>query len=456
MALIGTVPRRCVNLPPGSLGALASSVLRGGVQQGPHVAEFERKFAEWLGVPYVFGAATGRSAFQLALEALDMRKGGEIIVPAFTFPVMPMVAKRMGYKPVFCPVNPETFNAGPKEIEPKLTDNTVGVLATHLFGRPAPIAELAELTRARGIRLMEDAAHACGVRTGGKQIGTFGDAGIFSFAQGKNMPCFGGGAVAISDPEVAERARVILAAAPIPESAALAKEALSIWIKWLLTRPLIFGLTAYQALKLKQRMGQPLMDSAFGDELIAKYTGSNPCISRFANLQGRVGLLQLQHIDAFNEGARRNGRILTSELADVPGVQVQGRRGQARRPARVSAAKRRGRQALGHVGLLDARGLPGSGRRRADAAADGGVGARDLRVPCALRTADAAHRAGHSLLGRRRAVRCARRQRGLRHLSRFRSRASARASRDTARSTAPGPRARSAPGPDRRTSRARR
>jgi dTDP-4-amino-4,6-dideoxygalactose transaminase len=174
------------------------------VQDGPEVEEFYRQFGQWLGVPHVFGASSGRSAFQLALEALGLEKGAEIIFPIFTFPVMPMVAQMLGYKPVFCDVNPQTYNAGPEHIEPKITAKTGAILATHLFGQPCPIREVAALARRRKLRLMEDCAHACGVRVGGKQVGTFGDIGVFSFAEGKNMPCFGGGAIATADPDIAE------------------------------------------------------------------------------------------------------------------------------------------------------------------------------------------------------------------------------------------------------------
>ena len=316
------VPRRCVNLPPGSLGTLIRCALGKKVQDGPDLEAFYRGFAEWLGAAQVFGASTGRSAFQLGLEALDLPAGSEIVFPEVTFPVMPMVAKNLGFVPVFCPVDPETFNAGPEHFESAITDRTSAVLATHLFGRPAPIAEIAEMTRRRGIRLVEDCAHGLGVRVGGKQVGTFGDVGMFSFAQGKNMPCFGGGAIATSDDEVAGRARAIHATAPIPDSGELTKEGLSVWIKWLVTRPLVFGLTAYQALRLKLLMGKPLMDSAVGDELISKFQSSKPTVRRLANLQAAIGRLQLDHIDAFNAGARRNAEILTEELGEVPGVKA--------------------------------------------------------------------------------------------------------------------------------------
>jgi dTDP-4-amino-4,6-dideoxygalactose transaminase len=322
MALIGSVPRRCVNLPPASLRALVSSVSGNTVQQGPFIQEFYSKFAQWLGVSHVYGAASGRSAFQLALEALALDKGAEIIFPVFTFPVIPLVAKLLGYQPVFCDVDPRTYNAGPEHIEPKITDKTGAILATHLFGQPCPIREVADLARQRNIRLMEDCAHACGVRVQGQPVGTFADIGVFSFAEGKNMPCFGGGAIATSDGEIAQRASEILSKAPIATKNAITKNAFSIWLKWLLTRPFIFGMTAYPALRLKLLLGQPLMDSAVGDDLLEDFKKSNPRIHRMANLQAAVGLLQLKHIDKFNEGARRNARILTENLGEVPGIEV--------------------------------------------------------------------------------------------------------------------------------------
>ena len=322
MALIGSVPRRCVNLPPGSFKTLVSSALNKKVQQGPAIEEFHTKFAQWLGVSHVLGAGSGRSAFQLALEALGLEKGAEIIFPVFTFPVIPLVAKLLGYQPVFCNVDPRTYNSGPEHIEPKITDKTGAILATHLFGQPCPIREVADLASQKNVRLLEDCAHACGVRVDGQSVGTFGDIGVFSFAEGKNMPCFGGGAIATSDGEIAQRAIDTLSDASMPTQNALTKNAFSIWLKWLLTRPFIFGMSAYPALRLKLLLGQPLMDSAVGDELLEDFKRSNPRIHRMGNLQAAVGLLQLKHIDGFNEGARRNARILTENLAGVPGIEV--------------------------------------------------------------------------------------------------------------------------------------
>ena len=322
MTIVGSIPRRCVNLPPGSLQTLIGCSTGGRLQQGPAIEQFYSAFKTWLEVPHVFGAGSGRSAFQLALEALNLDKGAEIIFPIFTFPVMPMVAKLLGYQPVFCEVDPVTFNSGPEHIEAKISEKTGAVLATHLFGQPCPIRQIAELTHSRGIRLMEDCAHACGVRVGGRLVGTYGDIGVFSFAEGKNMPCFGGGAIATADEDIAQRAAEILTRAAMPEKGSVLKKALDIWLKWLLTRPEVFGLTVYPLLRLKLMMGQPLMDSTVGDELLDRFAASNPRVERLANLQAEIGLKQLARIETFNRGARENARILTESLAGVDDIGV--------------------------------------------------------------------------------------------------------------------------------------
>lgn len=322
MALIGTIPRRCVNLPSGTIRTVAGCLLGDTVQFGEALGQFRQAFAQWLGVPHVFCAASGRSAFQLALESLGLEKGAEIIFPAFTFPVIPLAAKMLDFKPVFCDVDPVTFNAGPEQIEPNITDRTGAVVATHLFGQPCAIEEVVAQARQHGFHVVEDCAHACGVRVNGRQVGTFGDVGVFSFAEGKNMPCLGGGAVATADDAIAQHANHILSAAPMPEKGAILKTAFSVWAKWLLTRPYVFGVTAYPALRLKLLLGQPLMDSRVGDELLEDFESSSPRVSRMSNLQATIGLLQLDHIDAFNEGARHNAQILTQQLGEVPDIRV--------------------------------------------------------------------------------------------------------------------------------------
>ena len=322
MEFFGAVPRRSVNLPPGALNTLIKCTMRGVVEDGPDLQPFYHEFGQWIGVPHVYGASSGRTAFQLALEALNLKEGAEIIFPAFTFPVMPMVAKILGFKPVFCNVDPDSYNSGAEHIADKVTDKTGAILATHLFGQPCPIKDIAALAKKHDIRLIEDCAHACGVRVDGQQVGTFGDIGMFSFAEGKNMPCFGGGVIVTASDDIAKRAEMVLSQTSPPSKTETLKKALHIWVEWLLTRPAIFGLTVYPMLRLKSLLGQPLMDSVVGDDLLVKFERSAPRISRLSNLQAAIGRQQIGRIDAFNEGARNNAEILTDHIGEIPGIQA--------------------------------------------------------------------------------------------------------------------------------------
>ena len=320
MDLIGSVPRRAVNLPSGSLATLLGCALTGRIRRGGSLPRFETEFARYLGAKHALFAASGRSAFRLGLEALDLEPGREILFPAFTFPVMPMVARHLGFEPVFCDADPETYNSGPEHFEPRITEKTGAILATHLFGLPCDIEALRDLATSRGIALIEDCAHACGARSGGRMLGTFGDLSIFSFAEGKNMPCFGGGALVTSDERIASRAREILNGAHVPGALATFGKGLSTWLKWLLTRPLIFGITVFPLLRLRLLAGKPLLDSSMGDELLDEYASGDTEIARLVNLQAAIGRKQLRTIDAFNDGARRNAAVLTKRIGVVPGI----------------------------------------------------------------------------------------------------------------------------------------
>ena len=156
---------------------------------------------------------------------------------------MPLVAKLLGFKPVFCDVDPDSFNAQARHIEACITERTSAVLATHLFGQPCDIVEIAELTRKHGIRLLEDCAHACGVRIDGKQAGSFGDIGIYSFAEGKTCPVLAAAPLPCRTTG-SSRAREILAGGSTQSASAIRKKATSTWISGCYP-PLIFGLSAY-------------------------------------------------------------------------------------------------------------------------------------------------------------------------------------------------------------------
>jgi dTDP-4-amino-4,6-dideoxygalactose transaminase len=169
---------------------------------GPEVEAFEREAAAFLGVPHAIGVANGTDALVLAFEALGIGQGDEVICPAFTFYATAETIARVGATPVFADIDPETLNLDPDDVGARITPRTKAIVAVHLFGRPAPLAELAAL----GVPIVEDAAQAFGA----EGIAGTGICSTFSFFPTKNLFALGdGGLVTALDDAVAERVRLL-------------------------------------------------------------------------------------------------------------------------------------------------------------------------------------------------------------------------------------------------------
>lgn len=188
--------------------ALRRVVESGRFILGPEVDAFESEFAAYLDVKHVIGVANGTDALIIALRALGIGAGDEVVVPSFTFYATAEAVSQTGARPVFCDIDSRTFCLTAETVATVLTPNTKALVGVHLFGNPAPIGALRELARAEGIALIEDAAQAAGARIDGRRAGSFGDASTFSFFPSKNLFCFGdGGAIATGDDRVAALAR---------------------------------------------------------------------------------------------------------------------------------------------------------------------------------------------------------------------------------------------------------
>ena len=171
---------------------------------GPEVAAFEEEFAAYLGVRHCVGVANGTDALTIALRALGVRPGDEVVLPSFTFYATAEAAVNAGAVPVFCDVDPGTFCVTAATVEPALSDRTAAIVPVHLFGNLAPVPELLEL----GPPVLEDAAQAAGARLGGERAGSLGAVATFSFFPSKNLGGLGdGGAIVTDDDELADLAR---------------------------------------------------------------------------------------------------------------------------------------------------------------------------------------------------------------------------------------------------------
>jgi dTDP-4-amino-4,6-dideoxygalactose transaminase len=189
------------------IDAAVAAVIDSGVFiLGPQVAGFEKEFAAYCGAGHAVGVANGTDAIVLALRAMGVGPGDEVVVPSFTFYASAEAIPHTGARPVFCDVDPATFCITAETVRAVLTPRTKAVIAVHLFGNVAPVREIEAL----GVPVLEDAAQAAGSRLGGERPGALGTAATFSFFPSKNLGGFGdGGAVTTNDAALAERVRVL-------------------------------------------------------------------------------------------------------------------------------------------------------------------------------------------------------------------------------------------------------
>jgi dTDP-4-amino-4,6-dideoxygalactose transaminase len=177
---------------------------------GTEVERFEEEYAAFCGARFAVGGANGLDAVHLALLAMDVGPGDEVIVPSNTFIATWLAVSQCGATPV--PVEPDerTYNLDPSRIEAAITERTKVLLPVHLYGQPADLDPILEIARKHGLKVLEDAAQAHGARYKDRRIGGHGDAAAWSFYPGKNLGAMGdGGAVTTNDPEIAERVRLL-------------------------------------------------------------------------------------------------------------------------------------------------------------------------------------------------------------------------------------------------------
>ncbi len=172
---------------------------------GPRVAALEQAVAHYVGSTQAVGVASGSDALLLSLMALGVKTGDEVITVPFTFFATAGAISRLGAKPVFIDIEPDSFNMNPALLEPAVTKRTKAIIPVHLFGQCANMEAINDMTRAKKIGVIEDACQAIGAVRHGRKAGVLGDLACFSFFPSKNLGGFGdGGMVTTDDPELAE------------------------------------------------------------------------------------------------------------------------------------------------------------------------------------------------------------------------------------------------------------
>lgn len=192
------------------LAAITEVVDTGAFLKGPAVRNLEADVARLAGTEHAIGCASGSDAILVALMALGIGPGDEVIVPSFTFFATAGCVSRLGATPVFADILPDTFNLDPEDVARRITPATKAIMPVHLFGQAADTRALGELAEASGVPLVEDAAQAIGASFEGRPVGSLGRVGCFSFYPTKNLGGMGdGGMITTNDADLASRVRVL-------------------------------------------------------------------------------------------------------------------------------------------------------------------------------------------------------------------------------------------------------
>jgi perosamine synthetase len=201
--------------------AVARVLATGYLTQGPKVAEFEGRIARLVGSRHAFAMSSCTTALHLALVALGIGPGDDVLVPDFTFPATANVVVQQGARPILVDVRPDTFNLDPGDLGARLTPRTRAIIPVHAFGLAADMAGVMEFAHRHGLRVIEDAACALGARYRGRFCGAIGDVGCFSFHPRKSITTGEGGMIVTDDDAVAARIRLLRSHGGVrPEGAA--------------------------------------------------------------------------------------------------------------------------------------------------------------------------------------------------------------------------------------------
>jgi len=241
------------------------------------VSNFEKSFSSYAGSKYALGVSSGSSALKVALEALNLPRGKEILTPCFTFVATIEAIEEAGFKPVLCDID-ETFNISPEDIRRRITNNTVAIMPVHMMGAAAKIEEIMDIAKEKKLKVVEDTCQSTGASLKGKRLGTFGDLGCFSFDYVKVMTTGEGGIVVTDNAEL------------------------------------------YRQADCYHDHGHPhLPDTGRGDERRAR-KGFN---YRMNEIQGALGIIQLKKLDYIVSRQRENKKKIKSGIRDIGGLEFR-------------------------------------------------------------------------------------------------------------------------------------
>jgi len=197
-----------VNISDETIQEVVDCLKSGWITTGPRVKKFEEKLQEYLGCPHVVSISSATAGLYLALVAMGIKPGDEVITTSFTFVATLNTIVQAGAKPVLVDVEQKTYNMDISKVEASITQRTKAIMPVHYAGAPVDLDPLYALAQKYNLRILEDAAHAIGAEYKGKKIGGFGDVQVFSFHPNKNMTTGEGGCISTRDPEIVKQINI--------------------------------------------------------------------------------------------------------------------------------------------------------------------------------------------------------------------------------------------------------
>ncbi len=320
--MLRAISRYGVRVLPNTQQLIAACRRRDQLVQGPHIAEFEARFAQFhADKRTAVSTSSGGMAFYYILKALQLPVGSEVIFPALTFWVVPEMARTLGLRPVFVDVDPATFNLDARLLERAITEQTRALVPTHLYGLPCDLDRILEVAARQNLVVIEDCAHALGASYRGRRVGTFGAAAFFSFQTLKPLNTYGGGMALIHDSELAGKVAELARSEPWPAERRVLRRLQVGRLQRIFVRPSVFRWTAFPVLWAASFFGarpdvylwnsiRPL------DQLPAGYR------ERYSNVQAALGIAGLPYLDEWTSAAQRHAAFLTQALGDCPGLRT--------------------------------------------------------------------------------------------------------------------------------------
>jgi dTDP-4-amino-4,6-dideoxygalactose transaminase len=300
-------------------------MLRGRLWDGDAISRLETEFARFVGVPQAVAVPSGRAGLRFIYDAIGLEQGAEVICSSFAYPVVPHLTKSLGYRVRFAECEMETLGMDPEALAARISSDTRVVVATHLYGVPCRIQEIAEICSRNGAILIEDCAHCYGASVGGRPTGAFGEFAYFSFETSKPINTLGGGMVTTRDVEAAGRLRDVAAQEHRKELRWLLKRLCKTSFEATVTHPWVFNLGVYPALRLAQ--GKDDAEDRFASGYARDEITMLGRLGRYTNYQAAVGLAQMRDPRPRIERRIANARRLIDRLQGAVRFQTNDRPG---------------------------------------------------------------------------------------------------------------------------------